>query len=131
MIRSFALTCSIILNRFVAVTVFLVLQPQQNTTFAGNETWFIQVTAGITGWLSWTKTYPADRDTPRLDSVSAVANLQPWCGPKTAAHSRSIQTRAPSRSAAPHSALPFGKPQGPEAPRIMITGSSRRRRTAP
>jgi uncharacterized membrane protein YozB (DUF420 family) len=54
MIRSFALTCSIILNRFVAVAVFFVLQPQQDTTFAGNETWFIQVTAGITGWFSWT-----------------------------------------------------------------------------
>jgi hypothetical protein len=54
MIRSFALTTSIILNRFVAVAVFLALTPQQNTTFAGNETWLIQVTAGITGWLSWT-----------------------------------------------------------------------------
>ena len=86
MIRSFALTCSIILNRFVAVTVFLVLQPQQNTTFAGNETWFVQVTAGITGWLSWTvalllaewwlerRPYPADRDTPRLVRVSAGYN---------------------------------------------------------
>ncbi|HJV14950.1 MAG TPA: DUF2306 domain-containing protein [Propionibacteriaceae bacterium] len=82
MLRSFALTCSIILNRFVAVTVFLVLGPQQQTTFAGNETWFIQVTAGITGWLSWTLTlllvewwlerrpYPADRDTRLLVSVS-------------------------------------------------------------
>ena len=88
MIRSFTLTCSIILNRFVAVAVFLVLQPQQNTTFAGNETWFVQVTAGITGWLSWTvalllaewwlerRPYPAEGDTPRLVSVSAVANLQ-------------------------------------------------------
>ena len=86
MIRSFALTCSIILNRFVAVGVFLVLQPQQSTTFAGNETWFVQVTAGITGWLSWTvalllaewwlegRPYPADRDTPRLVSVSAGYN---------------------------------------------------------
>jgi hypothetical protein len=72
-----------ILNRFVAVAVFLVLQPQQNTTFAGNETWFIQVTAGITGWLSWTvalllaewwlerRPYPADRDTPGLVGVAA------------------------------------------------------------
>jgi uncharacterized membrane protein YozB (DUF420 family) len=54
MIRSFALTTSIILNRFVAVAVILALAPQQDTTFAGNETWLIQVTAGITGWLSWT-----------------------------------------------------------------------------
>jgi uncharacterized membrane protein YozB (DUF420 family) len=74
MIRSFALTCSIILNRFVAAAVFFTLQPQQETAFAGNETWFVQVTAGITGWLSWTvalllaelwlerKPYPAERD---------------------------------------------------------------------
>ena len=80
MIRSFTLTCSIILNRFVAVAVFLVLQPQQNTTFAGNETWFVQVTAGITGWLSWTvalllaewwlerRPYPVDRETPHLSA---------------------------------------------------------------
>jgi hypothetical protein len=54
MIRSFALTTSIILNRFVAVAVVLALTPQLDTTFAGNETWLIQVTAGITGWLSWT-----------------------------------------------------------------------------
>jgi hypothetical protein len=62
---------------------FLVLQPQQNTTFAGDGTWFVQVTAGITGWFSRTvallvagwwlvrRPYPADRDTPRLVSVSA------------------------------------------------------------
>jgi uncharacterized membrane protein YozB (DUF420 family) len=54
MIRSFALTCSIILNRFVGTAVFFALQPHQDTTFAGNETWFVQVTAGITGWFSWT-----------------------------------------------------------------------------
>jgi uncharacterized membrane protein YozB (DUF420 family) len=53
MIRSFALTCSIILNRFVAVAVYFALAPQQETTFAGNDVWFVQVTAGITGWFSW------------------------------------------------------------------------------
>ena len=74
MIRSFALTCSTILNRFVGVAVFFTLQPQQETAFAGNETWFVQVSAGITGWFSWTvalllaewwlerKPYPAERD---------------------------------------------------------------------
>jgi uncharacterized membrane protein YozB (DUF420 family) len=74
MIRSFALTCSIILNRFVGAAVFLVLQPQLDTTFAGNETWFVQITAGITGWSSWVvalllaewwlerRPYPAERD---------------------------------------------------------------------
>ena len=54
MIRSFALTTSIILNRVVAVAVYLILLPRLQTAFAGNETWFVQATAGITGWLSWT-----------------------------------------------------------------------------
>ncbi len=54
MIRSFALTTSIILNRFVAVATYLALHPRLDTAFGGSDTWFVQVTAGITGWLSWT-----------------------------------------------------------------------------
>ncbi|HEY5846404.1 MAG TPA: DUF2306 domain-containing protein [Microlunatus sp.] len=53
MIRSFALTMSIILNRFVAVAAVIVLSPELDRTFAGNETWMVQSIAGITGWLSW------------------------------------------------------------------------------
>lgn len=54
MIRSFALTTSIILNRFVAVAVVLILLPQLETAFGGRMEWLVQVSAGITGWLSWT-----------------------------------------------------------------------------
>lgn len=54
MIRSFALTASIILNRFVGTAAYFALLPGLDTSFAGNEVWLAQVTAGITGWLSWT-----------------------------------------------------------------------------
>ena len=46
MIRSFALTTSIILNGVVAVAVYLILLPRLQTAFAGNETWFVQVDGG-------------------------------------------------------------------------------------
>lgn len=53
MIRSFALTMSIILNRFVAVAAYVALSPGLETTFAGNEVLMVQSIAGITGWVSW------------------------------------------------------------------------------
>lgn len=54
MIRSFALTASIITNRIWGVVAYLVLAPQLETTFGGNEELFSWTIAGITTWLGWT-----------------------------------------------------------------------------
>src|SRR5687767_8051593 len=53
MIRSFALTASIITNRIWGVIAFLVLTPQLHTTFGGNETMLAWTIAGLAGWLGW------------------------------------------------------------------------------
>jgi hypothetical protein len=53
MIRSFALTLSVITNRVWTVIWILVLSPQLDTTFAGNEAMMIQTIAGLSGWLGW------------------------------------------------------------------------------
>jgi hypothetical protein len=54
MIRSFALTASIISNRIWGVVFYLILSPQLDTTFHGDEglmTWLISAGAA---WLGWT-----------------------------------------------------------------------------
>jgi len=56
MIRSFALTMSIITNRFWAVIATVSLLPQLPTTFGGNETLMVQAIAGLSGWLGWVTT---------------------------------------------------------------------------
>jgi uncharacterized membrane protein YozB (DUF420 family) len=54
MIRSFALTLSVITNRIWAVVAVVVLVPQLDTTFGGNEAMMIHAIAGLSGWLGWT-----------------------------------------------------------------------------
>lgn len=54
MIRSFALTLSIMLNRVLGGVLLLVLSPQLDTTFHGDETQLTQTIAGIGTWLGWT-----------------------------------------------------------------------------
>lgn len=56
MIRSFALTMSIITNRVWIVIVTLSLLPQLSTTFQGSEALMSQTIAGLSGWLGWTTT---------------------------------------------------------------------------
>jgi uncharacterized membrane protein len=56
MIRSFALTMSIITNRVWAVIATIVLLPQLATTFGGNEAMMAQAIAGLAGWLGWVVT---------------------------------------------------------------------------
>lgn len=56
MIRSFALTMSIITNRVWAVIATIVLMPQLGTTVGGNETVMTQTIAGLAGWLGWVVT---------------------------------------------------------------------------
>ena len=53
MIRSVALTLSVITNRVWAVVWFLVLSPQLATTFGGSETLMVQTIAGLSGWMGW------------------------------------------------------------------------------
>jgi hypothetical protein len=53
MIRSFALTMSVITNRMWAVVWFIVLTPQLSTTFGGSEMLMVQTIAGLSGWLGW------------------------------------------------------------------------------
>jgi hypothetical protein len=53
MIRSFALTMSIITNRVWGVIATIVLVPQLPTTFGGSEASMAQTIAGLAGWLGW------------------------------------------------------------------------------
>ena len=56
MIRSFALTTSIITNRVWAVAAYLLLAPQLPTTFHGDEGLFASTIAGLATWLGWVGT---------------------------------------------------------------------------
>jgi hypothetical protein len=56
MIRSVALTMSIITNRVWGVIATIVLMPQLPTTFGGNEALMAQTIAGLAGWLGWVLT---------------------------------------------------------------------------
>jgi hypothetical protein len=53
MVRSFALTMSVITNRIWAVIATIVLAPELTTTFGGNEMLMVQTIAGLSGWLGW------------------------------------------------------------------------------
>ena len=52
MIRSFALTFSILVNRIVGAILIVVLSPQLDTTFGGDETYMVNTLAGIGTTLS-------------------------------------------------------------------------------
>lgn len=54
MVRSFALTLSIITNRIWGVVFFLLLSPELETTFHGDEKLMSWTIAGATAWLGWT-----------------------------------------------------------------------------
>jgi hypothetical protein len=53
MIRSFALTMSIITNRVWVIVWIIVLSPLLDTTFGGSEQAFTQTVAGLTTWTGW------------------------------------------------------------------------------
>jgi hypothetical protein len=53
MLRSFALTLAIITNRFWGVAATLLLLPQLETVFGGDETALLLVVAPMSSWLSW------------------------------------------------------------------------------
>jgi len=54
MVRSFALTASIITNRIWGAVGFIALSPQLDTTFHGDERLFSWTLAGLSTWLGWT-----------------------------------------------------------------------------
>lgn len=53
MIRSFAMTASIITNRVWIVLWIVILSPQLSTTFGGSEVALRQTISGLSGWLGW------------------------------------------------------------------------------
>jgi hypothetical protein len=53
MIRSYALATSIVVNRLWGAVLFLVLPPQLDTTFGGQDA-LINTVANTSVWLSWT-----------------------------------------------------------------------------
>lgn len=53
MLRSFALTFSIVTNRVWGVVMAIVLYPQLDTTFGGSEVALQQAMAGVSAWLGW------------------------------------------------------------------------------
>jgi hypothetical protein len=53
MIRSFALTWSIVVNRVWLVLWIVILTPQVGTTFGGDDAAMTQAAAGVSTWLSW------------------------------------------------------------------------------
>jgi uncharacterized membrane protein len=57
MMRSFALTVSIILNRLLGLPVTALLGSQLDTTFGGDRLAMEQATAAICTWLPWTLTF--------------------------------------------------------------------------
>ncbi|WP_051728817.1 MULTISPECIES: DUF2306 domain-containing protein [Actinomycetia] len=54
MVRSFALTMSIILNRLIGPIAAIFLGPQLATTFGGSEIALGQSIAALGAWVSWT-----------------------------------------------------------------------------
>lgn len=54
MIRSFALTASIISNRIWGAVVFIALSPQIDATFHGDTKLFTWIVSGTAAWLGWT-----------------------------------------------------------------------------
>jgi hypothetical protein len=54
MVRSFALTASIITNRVWGAIAAIALAPRIDTTFHGDEVLFSWVVSGIAAWLGWT-----------------------------------------------------------------------------
>jgi steroid 5-alpha reductase family enzyme len=56
MIRSFALSASIITNRVWGVIAYLLLSPQLNTTLDGSEKMLSWTIAGLATWLGWVGT---------------------------------------------------------------------------
>ena len=56
MIRSFALTASIITNRFWGVLAYVVLSPHLDSLFEGSEKMLSWTVAGLATWLGWVVT---------------------------------------------------------------------------
>ncbi|TYC19749.1 DUF2306 domain-containing protein, partial [Micromonospora sp. MP36] len=53
MIRSFALTTSIVLNRAWLILFVILLLPHVDTTYGGDQDAMIRAAAGASAWMSW------------------------------------------------------------------------------
>ncbi|MEV4073957.1 DUF2306 domain-containing protein [Nonomuraea fuscirosea] len=53
MVRSFALTMSIITNRLYSVLFVILLEPQLETTFHGDVELMVATVSGLATWLGW------------------------------------------------------------------------------
>ncbi len=104
MTRSIVLTFSVITNRVWAVIWVIVLIPQLNTTFGGNETLMIQTIAGLSGWLGWTiplvvTEWRLERNAVRVNlRTSARAHLEDLVGRGARDDVRGIVERASETS---------------------------------
>jgi uncharacterized membrane protein len=90
MLRSFALTFSIITNRIWGVILFITLGPMLDTTFRGDETLLGWTVAGLAGWLGWTVSLLAaewwlERSAPRRSSGGAARAVEPGPAPDSVA----------------------------------------------
>lgn len=54
MVRSFALTMSILMTRLLSAPVLIALHPQIDTTFRGSEELMLYTAVSINTWLGWT-----------------------------------------------------------------------------
>lgn len=54
MVRSFALTMSIVVTRILAAPVLILLYPRIDTMFGGSEEQLLYVATSINTWLGWT-----------------------------------------------------------------------------
>lgn len=95
MIRSFALTASIISNRVWGAILGIALTPQIPTTFHGDEGLFTWTVSSFAAWLGWTIPLLAaewwlerDRSTTRRRAVAArnAADLPATRTPDTSTH---------------------------------------------
>jgi uncharacterized membrane protein YozB (DUF420 family) len=81
MLRSFALTASIILNRTLGFPIGMILKPALDTKFAGSVDVFRQAWSASTVWVCWTIAFIAvewylDRDFRRRSAGPAAADPQ-------------------------------------------------------
>jgi hypothetical protein len=53
MIRSFALTASIVVNRLWLVALLILLAPRTGSAFGGDEAAMVDAAAAASVWLSW------------------------------------------------------------------------------
>ncbi len=98
MVRSYALTLSIVVNRLWVVLFVVLLLPQVDTTYGGDQDAMIRAAAGASVWMSWVVNlivaqWWLDRGRPRPAQGAATAAT-------VAAVSSAIRPKSPAATAA-------------------------------